>query len=173
MASWRFLYLQDQRVQALPANSQIKTALVFPFFYFDLFYTFSLFEEFPMFTIFWGGGKKNPGPNDSWSTNTLQVHSSFGMAFAASPLAGSPSGLGEHKQKAPGKGGGRGKDPAACGCPGLSSVHTRKRRLPAEQPPSEAPLLVTACRDWPCTCTLRGHASPPSLPGARCAAAAR
>lgn len=37
-----------------------------------------------------------------------------------------------------GKGGRRGEDPAASGCPGLSSAHTRKSRLTAGRPRSEA-----------------------------------
>lgn len=58
MASWRFLHLQDQRVQALPPNSQIKTALVFPFFISICFIHSACLKSFPCLKFFGGKEKR-------------------------------------------------------------------------------------------------------------------
>lgn len=159
-ASGRFMHFQGQAVQALlPSPNQNSSGFSF---YFDLFtHSTCLKNSFLRFKNF---EKRNPGPNDFWNANTRQVHSSLGMAFAASRLAGLPQGL-EHTQEVPGKGGGGARPQQLLDAPGFP-LHTPGRAGSRQAASPRGAPLVTACR-------LKSPGSPPWLPGAGCVSAAR
>lgn len=137
----------------------------FPFIL--MFYTFNLFEEqLPMFKMF---KRRNPGPNDFWNANTRQVHSSLGMAFAASHLAGLPQALeNTHRERRR-----EGRGSSSFWMPWAFLCTHQEEQAHGRAASQRGALSVKACRDWPHACAFRSRGSPPRAPGAGCASAAR